>query len=241
MQRVSLRAAPLLPFAPQILLAISALGSAALSACSSDDTTATAARTPTITAVSGGAQQVIVGTPAPAPLVVKVVDQSGVPISGYSVAFTSSTGVTLDTTNVVTDSTGTAQVSLNVGTVAGTDSVTATVNGGVGTTLFVITALPGAPKEVAVVAGNGQATTAGSPLPAPLVVEVTDVYGNPVPNVPVDWAGGGSLAAAQTVTNSTGMAQDTVTLPASTGTDTITAAVDGNASAAPVKFTENAN
>jgi hypothetical protein len=222
-------------FSTRIITAV--LVSAATAACSSTpEATAT-----TMTIVSGNNQSATVATAAGAPLVVKVTDQNGAPLSGVQVSFAPGGTATLGSPLVYTDASGNASTTIILGTASGLDSILVVAGGIPNPVTFTVTVNPGAPAAIAVISGNGQGTVAGSALPAPLVVAVTDVYGNPVPGVPVDWAGAAVIASAQTLTNATGTATDTVVLPATPGTDTITAAVDGDAAATPVKFTESAN
>ena len=209
----------------------------AAAACSSTpEATAT-----TVTIVSGNNQTATVATAAGAPLVVKVTDQSGAPVTGVAVYFAPGGTATLGSPLAYTDASGDASTTLTLGTASGLDSIIVSTAGVSNSATFTVMANPGAPAAIAVVSGDGQGTAAGSALPAPLVVAVTDIYGNPVPGVPVDWAGAGGLASAQTLTSATGTATDTVVLPPARGTDTITAAVDGDAAATSVKFTEDAN
>jgi len=59
---------------------------------------------------------------------------------------------------------------------------------------------------------------------------VTDQYGNPVPNVTVDWsASAGSLVAPATVDSTNGIAQDILNLPSTPTAVTVTATIDGTA------------
>ena len=218
-------------------LIAAALLSAAPAACSSTSD-ATAA---TMTIVSGNNQTATVATAAGAPLVVKVTDQNGAPVSGVQVNFAPGGTATLGSPLAYTDASGDASTTLTVGTTSGLDSILVTTPGTPSPVAFTVMVNPGAPTAIAVVSGDGQGTVAGSALPSPLVVAVTDIYGNPVPGVPVDWAGAGGIAAAQTLTTAAGTATDTVVLPAARGTDTITATVAGDAAATPVKFTENGN
>lgn len=87
--------------------------------------TATAAAAATVTKVSGDAQTIAVGT-ASVPLVIKVVDQYGNPVSGATVAWTSTGGGTL-TSMTVTDADGQAPAMLTADVVPAAYTVTATV------------------------------------------------------------------------------------------------------------------
>jgi len=97
---------------------------------------------------------------------------------------------------------------------------------------------PPAATTIAAVSGGGQAAQAGSQLPAPFVVRVTDAQGGGVSGVGVSWsvtAGGGSLSAASTSSNSQGQASVTLTLGPAAGQNTVTATAAG-LSGSPVTF-----
>jgi len=85
------------------------------------------------------------------------------------------------------------------------------------------------PATIAAVSGNNLSATAGTALPNPFVVVVTDASNNPVPGVPVTFAvasGGGTLSAASVVTNTQGLAP-TLLLGVTAGTNTVTATAAG--------------
>jgi hypothetical protein len=89
------------------------------------------------------------------------------------------------------------------------------------------------------VSGSGQTGVANTPLAAPFVVMVTDDFGNPVSGVTVTWVvavGGGSMSAPTSVTDASGQASSTFTLPTgSGGLSTVEASVAGLAGS-PVNF-----
>jgi Filamin/ABP280 repeat/Invasin, domain 3/Bacterial Ig-like domain (group 1) len=66
----------------------------------------------------------------------------------------------------------------------------------------------GQPADVAVFSGNGQTGTILEAPPQPLVVRVTDRFGNPVAGVPIEWSatGGGDVRPASAVTDTDGRA-----------------------------------
>jgi hypothetical protein len=68
------------------------------------------------------------------------------------------------------------------------------------------TSAPPAPAAIRPSEGANQAAPAGRPLPAPIVAEVVDEKGAPVPGVRVDWSaeGDGRLYPANTVTDADG-------------------------------------
>jgi subtilisin family serine protease len=86
------------------------------------------------------------------------------------------------------------------------------------------------PAALAEIAGNGQRGTVGSPLAQPLVVEVRDREGRGVSGVEVAWqvtAGGGSVSATRTPSDSRGRAQVQWTLGTRAGENAVTAQVTG--------------
>ena len=96
-------------------------------------------------------------------------------------------------------------------------------------TANVTTAAAPAPASLAIVSGDNQSGPAGSTLPNPLVVKVTDASGNPIAGVSVTFAAsaGGSLSATSTTTAGDGTAGTTWTLRTLPGSNTATATVAG--------------
>jgi hypothetical protein len=92
-----------------------------------------------------------------------------------------------------------------------------------------------------IASGDGQSGPVGSALAQPLVVQVTDGFGNPISGVTVQWSadGVGSVSAEQTVTDVNGNASVTRTLGPNAGTQTTTASADGLVGS-PVTFTSTA-
>jgi len=161
--------------------------------------------------VSGNNQTAAVGTALASPLVVKIADQYGNPLSGVGVSFSVTAGSgTPSTSSALTNSSGQAQVTLTLGTTAGTVTVNATISGVATPATFTATATPGSPASLAIVSGNGQTAIGGSLLPNPLVTKLTDQYSNPVPGITVLFSvasGAGSLSASSVITDSNGRAQ----------------------------------
>ncbi len=184
-------------------------------ACSGDGSGGTASGVPgAVTAVSGDAQtDTVVGT-LPAALVVKVTDQSGNALSGATVTWAATAGFgTFDTTTTHTDATGQAHSHWTLGVTPGAQTATATVSGLTAVT-FHATARVASPASI-FYSGQGQVAAAGTRLAAPLLVQVKDKFGNPVPGALVTWtvlSGGGLLSAASVPTDTTGQSQVTWTL-----------------------------
>jgi Big-like domain-containing protein len=91
------------------------------------------------------------------------------------------------------------------------------------------------------ISGDGQHGQVGSQLSQPLVVQVKDVPGNPVPGFTVNWSvvGGGSVSNATTVTGADGTTSVTRTLGTIAGPQTTLASSPGLAGS-PVTFTHTA-
>ncbi len=171
-----------------------------------------------------GNNQTILPSSTSEPLVVQVLDPNNLPLSGYSVQFQTSAGVTLYSTSAITGSSGYALTYVTSSTTTGPITVTATV--GSLTASFSVnvstTAQGGGGPTLTIVAGQGQlmfndTSTASGPLyGSPLQVLATDINGNPIAGLPVTFSvpsSGGTLvgteggASSQVVsTNTAGIA-----------------------------------
>jgi len=199
-----------------------------------------------IAALSGSGQSGAVGTQLASAFVVKVTDANGNAVSGVTVVFAvTAGGGTLSATSVATDASGQASTKLTLGTVAGSNNntVTATAAGLSGSPVtFTASANAGAPAALTVVSGTPQSGTVGQVLASPLIVKVTDTYGNPLSGVAVSFqvtAGGGILGATSATTDANGQAQTTWT-PGAAGTNTVAASVPSFPSIPAVTFTATA-
>jgi len=103
---------------------------------------------------------------------------------------------------VNTDANGQAQVTATANTIAGSYQVQVT-SGSLTGVQFSLTNNPAAPAALQIVSGNNQNTTVNTTFGSPLVVEVRDQYGNPVPNVNVTFTAPSSGASALFGGNST--------------------------------------
>jgi hypothetical protein len=103
-------------------------------------------------------------------------------------------------------------------------------------------AVAGPATNMAISSGNNQAGSVGTQLPLALTVLVTDQYSNPVQGISVSFSDGGAGGTFNSgnpvVTNSTGIAVETYTLPSTPGTIQITAS---SGALAPIVFTETAH
>lgn len=199
---------------------------AALGACSksSDSSTGPTPGLMMTADASTNAQTAPAGNALPKPVAVHVMDSTGAAIPGSVVTWTpnSHSGTTTSATST-TDATGTATVTWTLDTIARTDSMTASIAGGA-KAVFTATGTAGVATATAKFSGDAQAVASGA-TSAPMIVKVTDRYGNAVANVHVAWVvtGGGTLSALSTTTDASGHAQVTLTLGSTPGSYTIQA------------------
>lgn len=146
--------------------ALSLAALAAVAACGSSEPSGPSTSTPSaIARVSGNGQVGLVGQPLSLPLVVKVTGASNTPIKGVSVMFAVVSGAgSVSPSTTTTDSLGQAKTTVTLGSVAGSDTITATVAGTSLVTTFVVTA---GTSSVALACSTGtpQAPAVGTVLP----------------------------------------------------------------------------
>ncbi|HXV90513.1 MAG TPA: Ig-like domain-containing protein, partial [Gemmatimonadales bacterium] len=183
-----------------------------------------------IAIVAGDGQSAIAGSNVAVAPRVSVTDTAGRPVSGATVTFV----VTVGGGNVTggtpaTDANGEAAAAgWTLGAAAGANALQASV--GALTATFSATGLPGPASLLPLVGGDAQSDTAGATMAQPLVVRATDANGNGAPGVPIAWtATAGALNDDTVVTDATGLAQVTWTLPTVAGTPGATARIAGTA------------
>jgi hypothetical protein len=201
--------------------------------------TATPAAAVKIIAYGGSKQTGAAGSTLPNPLNVQAQDafKNGVP--GVTVNFTSNKGGIPNPQSVVTGANGLVGTYLTLPTTVSTVTVTGSSTG-FRNISFIEYSVAGAGARVAVTGGNNQSAPPGTQLPQALTVEVTDQYGNPVSGNNVTFSDGGAGGTFSNsnplATNSSGIASQLYTLPASPGTITISATATGVSTSAV--FTE---
>jgi len=199
-----------------------------LASCAKD--LGTGPRLATLVGVSGDGQSGAIGATLQQPLVIKVLDQSGIPVVGETIVWqvTAGGGSVLPSQST-TDANGIASTTLRLGTTIGTNRVLATL-GDLDPVVFTASATAAPPTKLLQVGGDGQIASVGTQLPVDLSVQVTDAVGNPKPGVLITFAvtsGGGTLSAASALSDATGTASVHWTLGALAGTQTATASVSG--------------
>lgn len=166
-----------------------------------------------IVRVSGGDQQGSIGADLRDPLVVRVTDASGSPLSGRLVKFdvvqnngTVANGTTASRSLMVaTDASGEATVRWRLGTRAGAGNqrVEATAADAHGKATFSASGHTTEPHHIVVDSGNNQFGVIGQRLQRPIVAVVVDEGSNRLANVPVTFTvsrGDGSLDGYSSVT-----------------------------------------
>lgn len=206
----------------------------ALTACGS----ATTASNPhlsvpgAISAVSSTDDQTgTVGQPLALPVTVRVVDQSNAPLPGAHIQWEPVSGAgTVDASTSTTDATGQASTHWTVGTTPGTDSLRVITTNGL--SIYLIANVVAGPVAlVNKTSGDAQTVPIGSST-FPLVVTVTDKYGNPIPGTTVRWAASaGTLTASSSTSDGKGQAQVVLTTVGPTAATYTVTATAGSASA----------
>ena len=190
--------------------------------------TAVAPRVTATPVASSNSQTGAVGTPLALPLRV-LVRSEGVPKSGATVHWHARSGSLLPAEST-TDGEGFASATWTLGTVAGLDSASVTIVGGLASTeYFTARALPGPAIAIDTAGGSDQTFPANHAPLRGLVAVVRDRYGNGIPGQAVSWSieqgpvvlaltGGATDAAGRSIsqvapTGSAGAAVVRATLP----------------------------
>ncbi len=197
-----------------------------------------------IAVLSGNEQSGRVGTTLTNPLVVQVTDNRARPVAGASVVFefTDQASGTATPATVTSDADGKATAELQLGTRVGSLSGRAHVEVDAGTVpveaSFTAIALSDDAFGIAQFSGEDQTGPVNAPLTDSLVVQVTDKFNNPIPDITIGWSvgdEGGTVSAASTVTGADGKAAVKRTLGPNSGPQTTEATAEGLAGS-PVIF-----
>jgi len=201
-------------------------------------TTFTETADPVVTSlalVSGGKQTGTVGATLPKPIVVKATNGSTAVRNAW-ISFTDGLGGTFSPNPAETGLTGQATTNYTLPTSAKTITVSASI----ATVNLNITeySIAGAQSSFTIVTGNNQTANPDTKLPRNLEVKLTDVYGNPIKNVTVNFTdngAGGTFSNSSPVTNVSGEASTSYTTGPTAGTITISASTSV---LGPLNFTE---
>ena len=182
----------------------------------------------TLVKVSGDTQSAETNQHLTNPLVVEVRDQDGDALSDVTVSFSvnPSSGV-LSPTSATTDADGQASTALQFGSTAGAYTVTASVSGLPSVTFTATATDPPRSETLEKISGDDQSKEAYQHLTNPLVVEVRDQYGAPLPDATVSFTvnpSSGVLNPASATTDSNGQASTILRFSKTIGTYTVTVA-----------------
>jgi adhesin/invasin len=158
-------------------------------------------------------------------------DSAGNLIPGVTVTFAVTSGAgTITNGSATTNAAGIAAAgSWTLGSVAGANSLTATV-AGLPAVTFTATATAPVPADIAVSGGNGQTGQSGSAVATRPSVVVTTAAGQPAAGVSVTFAvssGGGTITGASQTTDASGVATVGSWTLGAAGTNTLVATVSG--------------
>ncbi|MEP6572175.1 MAG: Ig-like domain-containing protein [Gemmatimonadota bacterium] len=213
----------------------------ALASCGGSDSTNSS---PTIVAKassSGDAQTAVVASTLPLPIRV-LVTNGGAAQANITVNWaTTGTGASMNPASSTTDVNGIATTVWILSQAAGAQSATAAVSGATGSPItFTATGTPDAPTAFTGLGGDAQSKAANAVFDEPLLVKISDQFGNPIAGQTVTWAvtsGSASVLPASGPTNAAGTASATLTAGATLGAVTVVATPPGGL--APITFNES--
>ncbi|MFO7894578.1 MAG: Ig-like domain-containing protein [Longimicrobiales bacterium] len=162
-----------------------------LTAAECEDTSTIVPVPSTLEVVSGDAQEAVVGTALTDPLVVQVLDQDDEPMAGVEVDWEAASGSIA--VGGATDAAGEASAVWTLGTAAGPQTATASVEDALSTT-FDATALAGELEQLATSADSMVFDALGDT--AAVTATGTDAYDNPLTDLNVTWLSRDTQVAA---------------------------------------------
>jgi 5-hydroxyisourate hydrolase-like protein (transthyretin family) len=181
-------------------------------------------------------------------VVARVTDSQNRPIADARVVlvFTQDgSGATAVPDTALTDADGQASFQVVMGSRVGPVEAEVRVSTAGGqrtlTAPLAFTAISADADELLLVSGDSQSAPVGAPLPDPLVVQVTDAFGNPIVGVAIGWTveGGGGVSESSTLTGENGFASVDRVLGPDAGIQRSTATAPGLAGS-PVTFVHTA-
>lgn len=165
-----------------------------------------------------------VGKPLPGPVQVQALDGYGNPVPGASVQFEATTaGSAVDPPVATTDAAGLADTAWTLGTVAGPQTLRASVTGAA-TLVVNVPAGPGLPELLEPTGTMTEVLVAGTNARPSVIVR--DSFGNVVPGVPVAWSVAGSqsrVLVPVSNTSESGIAETEVATAPAAGLATVVA------------------
>ncbi|MGH7652298.1 MAG: Ig-like domain-containing protein [Gemmatimonadaceae bacterium] len=191
------------------------------------DATALAGPAAAVLLNAGDGQRAPAGAELPKPIVVRVVDENGSGVLGASLSLAPSGGAVADTI-LTTDSLGYASTRWTMGHSAGDYTLAVHADGVKRLIKLSARAVPAAAANLAFDDAPGEPRTRETAKRKKLLAVVTDVYGNPVPDVRVNFAvKSGIVTPARAVSDANGRAALTWKLGLKAGEQTLTGTVRG--------------
>lgn len=188
--------------------------------------TARAGAPATLALASGGQQRGRVGRALARPVTVRITDAAGNPVQGVPVTLEPSAGSLADS-SVVTDSTGRVAARWTLGRVPGAHTLTVRASELPTAVEVTATATVGPAANVAF-AEPPTTGVVGRALEDPVVVQVTDEFGNPVSDATVSFtAKSGRVSPARIVTDAKGEAKTRWVLGTKSGEQSLVVTVRG--------------
>ncbi|MBA3659474.1 MAG: Ig-like domain-containing protein [Gemmatimonadales bacterium] len=176
-----------------------------------------------------------VGTMLASPATWSLVDAANLPVPDVPARLTPSAGGAVEPSGITSDGDGALRLgSWTLGTVAGTQTVDLAVDGGLSARVQTV-AVADVAAAIEKVSGDGQTAPVSSELPDPLVVRITDRFGNGVSGVTVQWRTCDNVGDYDAVTDANGFASAFQSTGAEVGTFCVQGAVEG-LTGSPVQF-----
>ena len=147
---------------------------------------------------------------SPSKIIATVTNEIGTSIEGITVNLTIESGSgNLSANNNITDINGNATIAYTAGTIAGNVIINATANGIWNITTITLT--PGPPANITIIASPKNIVADGFSTSA-ITARVTDLYGNPIPNVGIDFINETGLGSIDPISNVTDVNGNTTTI-----------------------------
>ncbi|HEY7612070.1 MAG TPA: Ig-like domain-containing protein [Gemmatimonadales bacterium] len=162
----------------------------------------------------------------PQSVVIRALDPAGNPVAGAELRLLPAAGHLADS-SLTTDSSGSARVGWTLGKTAGLQRLVVRLRGDTAETEVTAVARPGKAAKVVFV-NPPESGSAGRPLPKPVLVQVTDAYGNPLGGQTVTFkAASGGVTPSRGLTDADGRTSVRWTLGPKSKRPELAAAVAG--------------
>jgi hypothetical protein len=190
--------------------------------------------------ITGGEQRAIAGTSVPQPIVVRVLSKRARPVAGASVRFRAEDGAGMPDPSVgSTDNEGRVRAAWTLGAMPGRQHLYVSVDHVDSALVVVAEAEPVASNTRAAQIGDAPNAVAGSALPDPIGLRLTDSTGRALSDIPLAWVAldGGSVNSGASRTDSLGEARAHWTLGTTAGRQRIRVQIGSGRTVPPVTLT----